>query len=75
LSPGDLVFFDSTGPDGVIDHVGIYLGVDNAGRDRVLSSRNSLRGPTMLDAASGSSPSTLQGSGWMPDGFRAARRF
>jgi hypothetical protein len=74
LAPGDLVFFDSDGPDGEIDHVGIYLGVDNEGKDRVLSSRNSLLGPTMKDSASGSSPSILNGSGWMPSGLRSARR-
>lgn len=74
LAPGDLVFFDSDGPDGEIDHVGIYLGVDDEGRDRVLSSRNSLLGPTMKDSASGSSPSVLNGSGWMPSGLRSARR-
>jgi cell wall-associated NlpC family hydrolase len=74
LTYGDLVFFDSDGDDGVIDHVGIYLGVDNQGKDRVLSSRNSLLGPTMKDSAAGNSPSILQGSGWMGGGFRAARR-
>jgi cell wall-associated NlpC family hydrolase len=74
LAPGDLVFFDSDGPDGTIDHVGIYLGVDDEGNDRVLSSRNSLLGPTMKDSASGSSPSILNGSGWMPSGLRSARR-
>lgn len=75
LAQGDVVFFDSDGNDGVIDHVGIYLGVDSNGHNRVLSSRISLQGPTMNDAASGNSPSTLNGSGWMPSGFRSARRF
>jgi hypothetical protein len=74
LAPGDLVFFDSDGPDGEIDHVGIYLGTDSEGKDRVLSSRNSLLGPTMKDSASGGSPSILNGSGWMPSGLRSARR-
>lgn len=75
LAPGDVVFFDSDGPDGEIDHVGIYLGVDNTGKDRVLSSRNTLLGPTMKDAASITSPSILNGTGWMPSGLRSARRY
>ncbi|MES2973493.1 MAG: NlpC/P60 family protein [Pseudomonadota bacterium] len=75
LTYGDLVFFDSDDSDpGVIDHVGIYLGVDNQGNDRVINSRNSLQGPTFKDPASGSNPSILQGNGWMGGGFRAARR-
>lgn len=75
LTYGDLVFFDSDDSDpGVIDHVGIYLGVDNEGNDRVLNSRNSLLGPTMKDNAAGTAPSILQGNSWMGGGFRAARR-
>lgn len=74
LAPGDLVFFDADNDDGLIDHVGIYLGTDSDGKDRVLSSRNSLLGPTMKDSANGTSPSILNGSGWMPSGFRSARR-
>ncbi len=75
LSPGDIVFFDADGADGTIDHVGIYLGIDSSGKNRVLSSRNSLLGPTMKDSASATSPSILDGNGWMPSGFRSARRF
>lgn len=74
LAPGDLVFFDSHGGDNEIDHVGIYLGVDNEGNDRVLSSRKALDGPTMKDDAAGTSPSILNGTGYMPSGLRSARR-
>ena len=56
LSPGDIVFFDADGADGTIDHVGIYLGIDSSGKNRVLSSRNSLLGPTMKDSASATRP-------------------
>lgn len=74
LAPGDLVFFDSHGSDDEIDHVGIYLGVDDDGNDRVLSSRKALDGPTMKDDAAGTNPSILNGTGYMPSGFRSARR-
>jgi cell wall-associated NlpC family hydrolase len=74
LAPGDLVFFDSHGSDNEIDHVGIYLGVDNEGNDRVLSSRKALDGPTMKDDAAGTNPSILNGTGYMPSGLRSARR-
>lgn len=74
LAPGDLVFFDSHGSDDEIDHVGIYLGTDSDGNDRVLSSRKALDGPTMKDDAAGTNPSILNGTGYMPSGFRSARR-
>jgi hypothetical protein len=59
LAPGDLVFFDAHDDDGdAIDHVGIYLGVDD-GMDggnpderpyhRFLSSRKTVDGPTLGD--------------------------
>jgi len=75
LNVGDVVCFDATDSDGVVDHVGIFLGVDNQGKHRILNSRNSLKGPTMKDSATGTSPSVLEGSGWMPNGFRGAVRF
>ena len=78
LTIGDLVCFDAT-PDGTIDHIGIYMGVDSGGHYRFLSSRNSLLGPTMNDSGVSSapcySPSTLDGCGWAPDGWRSAVRF
>jgi hypothetical protein len=50
LNVGDLVFFDSdTAHDGQLDHVGMYIGVDAAGRHRFISSRRSIDGPTMGD--------------------------
>ncbi|PSM30854.1 DNRLRE domain-containing protein [Haliangium sp. UPWRP_2] len=75
LNVGDVVCFDATDPDGVIDHVGIFLGVDGDGKHRILNSRNSLNGPTMKDSASGTSASALEGTGWMPNGWRSAVRF
>jgi cell wall-associated NlpC family hydrolase len=78
LTAGDLVCFDAT-PDGTIDHIGMYLGQDSGGHYRFLSSRNSLLGPTMNDSGVSSppcySPSTLDGCGWAPDGWRSAVRF
>ena len=74
LNVGDVVCFDADADDGTIDHVGIFLGVDNQGKHRILSSRMSLNGPTMKDAASGTSPSVLEGSAWMPNGWRSAIR-
>ncbi len=52
LNIGDLVFFDAdtTASDGArIDHVGMYMGLDNAGKRRFISSRKSINGPTMGD--------------------------
>jgi cell wall-associated NlpC family hydrolase len=80
LRPGDLVFFDASddGGAGVIDHVGIYLGVDTLGHHRMLNSRNSMRGPTMRDGASTdgetSARSILDGTGLYARSFRASRR-
>ena len=72
LLPGDLVFFDASTDDGtLVDHVGIYLGVDSAGAPRFLSSRKGADGPTMGDVRG---RSTLSGSGLYATSFRAARR-
>lgn len=53
LQPGDLVLFNAdSGDDGVsptLDHVGIYVGLDDAGGRRFLSSRKTANGPTMSD--------------------------
>jgi hypothetical protein len=59
LAPGDLVFFDANDNDGdAVDHVGIYLGVDDGldggSRDeppyhRFVSSRKTVNGPTLGD--------------------------
>lgn len=72
LRPGDLVFFDASSDDGTdIDHAGIYLGRDDAGRARFISSRKTPDGPTMGDV---NSLSVLSGTGFYARAFREARR-
>lgn len=72
LQPGDLVFFDAASDDGTdIDHAGMYLGVDNGGRHRFVSSRKSIDGPTMGDYRG---RSVLDGTGLYAAAFRAVRR-
>lgn len=72
LQTGDLVFFDAATDDGTaIDHVGIYLGTDSAGRPRFVSSRKKADGPTMGDVGGAS---VLSGTGHYAKAFRAARR-
>lgn len=72
LRAGDLVFFDAGTDDGTaIDHVGIHLGTDNAGRARFISSRKSPDGPTMGDV---SAYSVLSGTGYYAKAFRQSRR-
>jgi hypothetical protein len=73
LEAGDLVFFDApSDDDGRIDHVGIYLGVDDGGEHRFIHSRRSHNGPTMGGDAV--SPSVLDGDGFYARGFRTSRR-
>ncbi|MGI8809372.1 MAG: NlpC/P60 family protein [Acidimicrobiales bacterium] len=72
LTTGDLVFFDASSDDGTdIDHVGMYLGRDSAGRYRFVSSRKAADGPTMGDT---SGRSVLDGTGLYATSFRSARR-
>lgn len=72
LAAGDLVFFDASTDDGsAIDHVGIYLGVDNLGAPRFVSSRKTVNGPTLGDVGG---RSTLSGAGLYATAWRAARR-
>lgn len=72
INPGDLVFFDAEDDAaGQIDHVGIYLGQDEAGRHRFISSRKSANGPTMGDT---NGRSILDGTGYYAKSFRAVRR-
>lgn len=59
-------------PDSRIDHNGIYLGVDEQGNHRFISSRKSINGPQMSDV---SGNSTLEGTGLYAQAFRAIRRF
>lgn len=72
VAPGDLVFFDASTDDGAdIDHVGMYLGRDLAGRPRFVSSRKSIDGPTMGDHRG---MSVLDGTGLYAKAFRSTRR-
>jgi cell wall-associated NlpC family hydrolase len=51
LQPGDLVFFNVDPSDGPqADHSGIFLGVDDFGHYRFISSRTLANGPTMGDS-------------------------
>jgi hypothetical protein len=73
LPPGDVVFSDApSDDDGRIDHVGIYLGPDDAGQHRFVHSRRSANGPTLGGDEHG--PSILDGDGFFADGFRSTRR-
>jgi hypothetical protein len=73
LQAGDLVFMDSpSDSDGRIDHVGIYLGVDDAGDHRFVHSRRSANGPTM--GGDDQAPSILNGGGYYARGFESTRR-
>ncbi|GAA3063028.1 NlpC/P60 family protein [Streptomyces glomeratus] len=64
LQPGDLVLFNADSSDDkvtvTVDHVGIYLGQDAAGKRRFLSSRKTVNGPTMADLGGAS---VLDGTG------------
>lgn len=72
LLPGDLVFQDASTNDGTaIDHVGIYLGKDNQGNYRFISSRKTANGPTLGDVGG---KSTLNGTGLFARTFTAAKR-
>jgi cell wall-associated NlpC family hydrolase len=70
LQPGDLVFFNiDEHPQ--IDHAAIYLGLDNTGHHRFLSSRGKANGPTLGDLGG---TSLLDDGGHYSRGFRTARR-
>ena len=72
LAAGDLVFFDAESDDGTaIDHVGIFLGRDAAGRYRFISSRKTPNGPTLGDEGA---RSVLDGSGYYATAFGSVRR-
>ncbi|WP_416970515.1 NlpC/P60 family protein [Streptomyces sp. 4F14] len=65
LQPGDLVLFNADSGDddaasATVDHVGIYLGLDSAGKRRFVSSRKTVNGPTMSDLGGAS---LLDGAG------------
>lgn len=71
LQPGDLVFFQTEGSVSQLDHVGIYMGVDDGGQHRFISSRETVNGPTMGDVGG---PSVLDDGRFFSKGWRAARR-
>ena len=72
LQPGDLVFFDTEpGPTDQNDHSGIYLGLDDLGHHRFISSRSKADGPTFGDLGGAA---LLDGGGYWSVRFRAARR-
>jgi cell wall-associated NlpC family hydrolase len=70
LQPGDLVFFNIDA-DPQIDHSAIYLGLDDTGHHRFLSSRGRADGPTFGDLGG---TSLLDDGGHYSRGFRTARR-
>ena len=70
LQIGDLVFFE-TENGGVLDHMGMYLGIDSFGRHRFLSSRAGANGPTMGDIMG---TSVLDDDGFYSRGWYTARR-
>ena len=73
---GDIVSFDAdhstNEPEGQVDHVGIYLGLDIHGNHRFLSSRKTINGPTIADVGG---PSILNGTGRFARTLRVIRRF
>ncbi|MDT5041978.1 MAG: hypothetical protein QOE51_2963 [Actinoplanes sp.] len=72
LLPGDIVLFNA-GPvqNTHIEHSGIYLGVDDRGHRRFISSRTKANGPTMGDLGG---ESILDGSAHWAVRLRTARR-
>ena len=72
LDIGDLVFFDGSDDDGAaLDYVGMYLGLDDQGARRFISSRKTPDGPTLGDVGGAS---VLDGAGHYAAAFRAVRR-
>lgn len=72
LQPGDLVFFNTEpATPRRTDHSGIFLGIDDAGHYRFISSRSKADGPTFGDFGGAS---LLDGSGYWALRFRTARR-
>ncbi len=70
LQAGDFVFFE-TEDGGVLDHMGIYMGLDDRGQHRFISSRDRVNGPTMGDIGG---TSVLDDGRFYSIGWRAARR-
>ncbi|MFI9815865.1 NlpC/P60 family protein [Saccharothrix variisporea] len=71
LQPGDLVFFEIEDDPDTLDHVGIYLGLDDGGHHRFISSRERINGPTLGDVGG---TSLLDDGGFYSTAWRSARR-
>ncbi|UGQ12312.1 C40 family peptidase [Yinghuangia sp. ASG 101] len=72
LLPGDLLFFEIDARTGArLDHTGIYLGLDDTGHPRFISSREEANGPTFGDLGG---TSRIDGSGFYGAGLRTAKR-
>ncbi|MGQ0838976.1 NlpC/P60 family protein [Actinokineospora sp.] len=71
LQPGDLVFFEVEDDPAVLDHVGIYFGLDDRGHHRFISSRERINGPTLGDVGG---TSLLDDGGYYSTAWRSARR-
>jgi cell wall-associated NlpC family hydrolase len=75
IQAGDLVLFNADSgddnPTPTVDHVGIYLGKDAAGKRRFLSSRKTVNGPTMGDLGGAS---LLDGTGTYATSLHTVRR-
>ncbi|MCA1671666.1 MAG: C40 family peptidase [Actinobacteria bacterium] len=72
LQPGDLVFFNvDPGIDPHVDHSGIYLGLDDSGHHRFISSRATANGPTLGDLGG---TALLDDGGFYSTAFRTAKR-
>ncbi|MEV2189080.1 NlpC/P60 family protein [Streptomyces sp. NPDC047970] len=73
LRVGDVLFWNDP-DDGAVSHTGIYLGVDQHGRKRFVSSRKTPDGPTMADLG-GRSVIDGTASDLYTDKLRVIRRF
>jgi len=72
MQVADLVFFNADPGDGTdIDHVGMYMGRDDGGKPRFISSRKTANAPTLGDSGG---KSILSGNGLYAKAFRAVRR-
>ena len=75
LTVGVLVFYDASTDDGTqVEDVGMYLGKDQGGNHRFVSSRKSINGPTFGDYKGRSVLNPVEGtSGLYARSFRAVR--
>ncbi|RJQ79909.1 hypothetical protein D5S17_09035 [Pseudonocardiaceae bacterium YIM PH 21723] len=71
LLPGDLLFFEIDPNSDGLDHSAIYLGTDEQGKHRFISSRIRANGPTMSDVGGAS---LIGDTGFYSDGLRVIKR-